>query len=91
MRPLWLELMLTPMAAPETRRLRVMRRTIVAGALLVALGSASARTVARLGGRPGVAILAALCVALAVLATVYATAKLRADAAHLAAPPKDDR
>lgn len=84
MRPLWLELMLTPMGAPETRWLRAMRMTLVAGLVLVAAGTLNLDVVVHVGGRIGTGLLAGLCLAMAMLALIYAGTKLRADARWIA-------
>ena len=90
MRPLWLDLLLTPMAAPETRWLRAMRMTLLAGFVALALGVLNMSTIAQVLGRAGMGMLAGLCVALAVLVAFYATAKIRADEALLDAPRRSD-
>lgn len=84
----WHDLLPVPLAAPETPRLRAMRLTLVAGALLLALGVANVRAVEKVAGRAGIVLLAALCLAMALLVAAYAVAKLRADAAG-AADPED--
>lgn len=91
MKPLWLELLLTPMAAPETRLLRAMRVTLLAGFVTVAMGVLNLADIARVLGRAGTALLAGLCVALAVLAAVYVCIKMRADAAHLDELRREDQ
>ena len=90
MRPLWLELLLTPMAAPETRWLRAMRMTLLVGFVALALSVLNLSAIAQALGRAGTGMLAGLCVALAVLVAVYATAKIRADEAFLYAPGRSD-
>lgn len=90
MKPLWLELLMVPMAAPETRWLRAMRTTLVASLLLVAAGIANLSTIERETGRVGLAMLAGLCVALAALVTIYVATKTRADDRYLAQLRDDD-
>jgi hypothetical protein len=90
-RPLWLDLLLTPMAAPETRWLRAMRLTLVAGAGLVAAGIVNLPLIGRTLGPVGTGMLAGLCIVLAALVAIYATVKVRADEEHLARITKGDR
>jgi hypothetical protein len=82
-KPLWLELMLTPMAAPETRWRRAMRLTLTGGFIAIALGVPILPFLIRVFGRGGTGMLAGLCLAVMITAQVYAWLKIRADAAHL--------
>lgn len=80
---IWLEMLRTPMAAPETRVLRAMRLTILACLSLLAM---TILALAPLRSAIGVGvggIAAGLLATLAILVPVYATAKNRADDAYL--------
>ncbi|MGF7151643.1 putative membrane protein [Sphingomonas zeicaulis] len=81
--PLWLDLMRTPMAAPETALLRRMRRIwqalcVSAGVSILALQPLKAALV-----RTAPALILVLIVACFVLGTVYFLIKQRADEAWL--------
>lgn len=80
---LWLDLLRTPMAAPETASLRRMRRIwqvlcISAGVSIFALGPLKAAL-----GRAAPALILVLIVACFALGTVYFLIKHRADEAWL--------
>lgn len=81
--PLWFDMLRTPMAAPETVSLKVMRRTW----LLLCLSLAACVTLlepleARMGrGAPAAA--AVLLLVTAAITILYWRAKQRADNAHL--------
>ena len=80
-----LDILRTPMAAPETRSLKVMRMTILAicGVLVVSIAAIDPlRAVIGIGAG---AVVAGLLLALAALVPVYLVIKTRADDAHLSA------
>ncbi len=81
--PLWLDMLRTPMAAPETRPLKVMRRAWLS--LCVTLAAAVTlldRLQAQLGqGAP--AMVAALLLATVAVTILYLRAKQKADNAWL--------
>ena len=80
--PLWLDLLRTPMAAPETDELRAMRRTFQVLCVLCALGVLAISPLTSLLGRAaGVGVAALLMTALHT--ALYVTRKNRADAAFL--------
>lgn len=83
MRPLWLELLLTPMAAPESRALRRLRR-IWQGLCLTLAGCVAAFPSLRafLGPRAAVGVALILVAAIGV-GTIYWTRKQSADREHL--------
>ena len=80
-----LDILRTPMAAPETRALKVMRMTILAicGVLVVSLVAIDPLR-ATIGIGAG-AVVAGLLLVLAALVPVYLVIKTRADDAHLSA------
>jgi len=81
--PLWLDLLRTPMAAPETAGLRRLRRLwqglclVLAGAILLVRPICAAR------GRAGPCLLAALLGATLLATALYLWRKHRADSAFL--------
>jgi hypothetical protein len=78
-----LDILRTPIAAPETRALKVMRMTILAicGVLVVSIAAIDPlRAVIGIGAG---AIVAGLLLVLAALVPVYLRTKTRADDAHL--------
>lgn len=80
-----LDILRTPMAAPETRSLKVMRMTILAicGVLVVSIAAiAPLRAVIGIGAG---AVVAGLLLVLAALVPVYLVIKTGADDAHLSA------
>ena len=81
--PLWLDMLRTPMAAPETRGLKAMRLTILGNCVILALSIAAVRPLnAAIGNLAGLIPLAAL-LTLLVTVPVYLARKNHADAAHL--------
>ena len=81
--PLWLDLLRTPMAAPETKGLKRMRMTIlsICTVLLVSIA-----TLAPLRAAIGIAaggLVAVLLAVLAILVPVYVVTKNRADDRYL--------
>jgi hypothetical protein len=80
---IWLEMLRTPMAAPETRVLRAMRLTILACLSLLAMTILALAPLRSAIGVGAGGIAAGLLAALAILVPVYATAKNRADDAYL--------
>lgn len=83
--PLWLDLMRTPMAAPETDDLRAMRRTFQILCVASAIGVLAISPLVRLFGRPASFVVAALLITTALHTALYVLRKNRADNAHLAA------
>jgi len=83
--PLWLDLLRTPMAAPETRGLRRLRRCWQTLCLMSALGAGFAGPIHRAGGRPAAATLALLLIATVVCTAIYWIKKQRADQRFLEA------
>ncbi|BBF72623.1 hypothetical protein EWH08_19095 [Sphingobium indicum] len=82
--PLWLDLLRTPMAAPETSDLRRMRRTWQALCILLALVVGGFGPLRQWVGRPAVAAVAlALLVGTALYTALYLARKQRADTAYL--------
>ncbi|MFO6431676.1 hypothetical protein ACLBKT_16450 [Erythrobacter sp. W302b] len=80
-----LDILRTPMAAPETRSLKVMRMTILAicGVLVVSIAAIDPlRAVIGIGAG---AVVAGLLLVLAALVPVYLVIKTGADDAHLSA------
>lgn len=83
--PLWLDFLRTPMAAPETRALKVMRMTILVICLVLLVSIAAIGPLRAAIGIGAGAVVAGLLLALAALVPVYLIAKIRTDDAHLAA------
>ena len=81
--PLWLDLLRTPMAAPETPALRRMRRRWQALCVLLAFGVLLVGPLERLLGRAGVCAVAALLAGTLLQTALYWWRKTRADAAFL--------
>jgi L-lactate permease len=81
--PLWLDLLRTPMAAPETRRLRRMRRTWQALCVALAAILLAYEPLTRLAGRALPCAIAALLVAATAYGGLYFARKRRADEAWL--------
>lgn len=88
--PLWLEMMKTPMAAPETDELRGMRRTFQVLCVASALGVLSISTLVHLFGRPASFVVAALLAITALHTTLYVFRKNRADNAFLETVVSED-
>lgn len=81
--PLWLDLMRTPMAAPETDDLRSMRRTFQFLCVASAIGVLAISPLVRLFGRPASFVVAALLITTALHTALYVYRKNRADNAFL--------
>ena len=88
--PLWLDLMKTPMAAPETADLRGMRRTFQILCVASALGVLLISPLVRLFGSPASFAVAALLLTTALHAALYVYRKNRADNAFLDAATSSD-
>lgn len=83
--PLWLDLLKTPMAAPETRDLRAMRRTMQLLCVACAVGVFAISPLVRVFGPAASFIVAALLVTTALHVALYVLRKNRADNDHFAA------
>lgn len=81
--PLWLDLLRTPMAAPETLVLRSMRRTFQILCVISALGVVSISPLTVLFGRAAPVGVAGLLLTTALYTTLYVVRKNRADNAFL--------
>lgn len=81
--PLWLDLLRTPMAAPETDDLRTMRRTFQVLCVASAIGVLAISPLVRLFGRPASFMVAALLMTTALHTALYVLRKNRADNAFL--------
>ena len=81
--PLWLDLLRTPMAAPETDDLRAMRRTFQFLCVASAFGVLAISPLVRLFGRPASFVVAALLITTALHTALYVFRKNRADNAYL--------
>ncbi|RZL71447.1 MAG: hypothetical protein EOP66_14975 [Sphingomonas sp.] len=81
--PLWLDLLRTPMAAPETDDLRTMRRTFQVLCVASAIGVLAISPLVRLFGRPASFMVAALLMTTALHTALYVFRKNRADNAFL--------
>ena len=81
--PLWLDLLRTPMAAPETDDLRTMRRTFQVLCVASAIGVLAISPLVRLFGRPASFMVAALLMTSALHTALYVFRKNRADNAFL--------
>jgi hypothetical protein len=81
--PLWLDLLRTPMAAPETPRLKTMRRTFQVLCILCALTVAFISPLTAILGRIAPVGIAALLISTAVYTAFYVVRKNRADRAWL--------
>lgn len=88
--PLWLDMMKTPMAAPETDELRGMRRTFQLLCVASALGVLSISTLVQLFGRPASFVVAVLLAITALHTTLYVFRKNRADNAFLETVVSED-
>lgn len=89
--PLWLDMLKTPMAAPETDRLRSMRRTWQVLCVLCAVGVLGISPLVALLGRAASFSTAALLATTALYAALYVFRKNRADNAFLVAARSEDR
>ena len=83
--PLWLDLLKTPMAAPETRDLRTMRKTMQLLCVACAVGVLAISPLVRLFGPAASFIVAVLLITTALHVTLYVFRKNRADNDHFAA------
>lgn len=81
--PLWLDLLKTPMAAPETTELRGMRRTFQVLCVASAVGVLAISPLVKLFGRPASFVVAAVLATTALHTALYAFRKNRADNAWL--------
>ncbi len=81
--PLWLDLLRTPMAAPETEDLRAMRRTFQFLCVASAIGVLAISPLVRLFGSPAPFVVAALLITTALHTAHYVLRKHRADNAWL--------
>lgn len=88
--PLWLDLMRTPMAAPETDDLRAMRRTFQILCVASAIGVLAISPLVQLFGRPASFVVAALLITTALHTALYVFRKNRADNAYLAAAVSEE-
>lgn len=89
--PLWLDLLRTPMAAPETDQLRGMRRTWQILCVACAVGVLFISPLVALLGRPASFGVAALLFTTALYTALYVVRKNRADNAFLEAGMPEDR
>ncbi|MBB3588677.1 MULTISPECIES: hypothetical protein [Sphingomonadaceae] len=81
--PLWLDLLKTPMAAPETAELRGMRRTFQFLCVASAVGVLAISPLVKLFGRPASFVVAAVLATTALHTALYVFRKNRADNAYL--------
>lgn len=88
--PLWLDLMKTPMAAPETDDLRGMRRTFQILCVASALGVLAISPLVRFFGPAASFMVAALLLTTALHTALYVYRKNRADNAFLDAATSSD-
>lgn len=88
---MWLDILRTPMVAPETPALKAMRLAILWSAIGLAIAICALQPLRAVLGAGAGGALAGLVLALVVLVPVYVIAKNRADNAFLdaslAAPP----
>jgi len=89
--PLWLDLLRTPMAAPETDDLRTMRRTFQVLCVASAIGVLAISPLVRLFGRPASFMVAALLMTTALHTALYVFRKNRADNAFLDAAQSSEK
>lgn len=87
--PLWLDMLRTPMAAPETADLRRLRRTWQILCLLLGASVLALQPLLRLLGRAAPCAIAALLVAALLTTALYLARKHRADTAFLDAAGED--
>jgi uncharacterized membrane protein (DUF485 family) len=87
--PLWLDLLRTPMAAPETAKLRSMRRTFQLLCIACAMCVTLVSPLTTLLGRTAPVGIAGLLVTTAIYTGLYVFRKNRADEAFLAAATLD--
>jgi hypothetical protein len=90
--PLWIDLLKTPMAAPETDDLRTMRRTFQLLCLASGLGVVFISPLVAAFGRPAAFVVAAVLATTALHTALYVFRKNRADNAFLdSIPTAEDR
>ena len=87
--PLWLDMLRTPMAAPETPQLRRMRRTALWLCLASALAVTAIRPLIAAMGRGAPLGIGVLLIVSGLHAVLYAVRKHRADEAWIAASAKE--
>ena len=87
--PLWLDLLRTPMAAPETDGLRSMRHTFQVLCTLSGLSVLAISPLTTLLGRGGPVLVASLLLTTALYTALYVFRKNRADEAFISASPED--
>lgn len=80
---MWLDMLRTPMAAPETPALKAMRLAILWSAIGLAIAICALQPLRAVLGAGAGGALAGLVLALVVLVPVYVIAKNRADNAYL--------
>jgi hypothetical protein len=80
----WLDWLKTPMAAPETRSLRIMRVAIIVISFVIVVSLVAIDPLRAAIGIGAGAVVAGLLLVLAALVPVYFVLKTRADDAHLA-------
>lgn len=88
--PLWLDLLRTPMAAPETGDLRAMRRTFQILCVASAIAVLAISPLVRLFGGAASFVVAALLGTTALHTALYVYRKNRADNAYLAAAASEE-
>ncbi len=88
--PLWLDLLRTPMAAPETDQLRGMRRTFQLLCVLTAVAVAANPVLVRLLGPAATFVTVTLFVMTVLHTALYLLRKERADEAWLMQPARED-
>ena len=81
----WLDWLKTPMAAPETRALKAMRRAIIVVSFAIVVSLVAIDLLRAAIGIGAGAVVAGLLLVLAALVPVYLVIKTRADDAHLSA------
>ena len=89
--PMWLDMLRTPMAAPETERLRSMRRTWQLLCVLCAVGVVAISPLVALLGRAASFTVAALLVTTALYTALYVFRKNRADNGFIAAVGSEEQ
>ena len=83
MNTLWLDFLKTPMAAPETKGLRLLRMTVLSLAIALASSILMLKPLRLVLGVGAGGAIAGLLAALAVVVPVYVFRKNRADGAYL--------
>lgn len=81
----WLDWLKTPMAAPETRALKAMRRAIIVVSFVIVVSLVAIDPLRAAIGIGAGAVVAGLLLVIAALVPVYLVIKTRADDAHLSA------